>query len=121
MHYVVYIYVRLCSVPHRPGFRFQHSVAQNNQIYTSQRTVCSMLKGAQTLILGLSLTSPSLSPHYCLLLLPLLLHCSGPAFSADTISPGSVLYLISDLGVLAERVEPCSDLAFLCVYHCTPT
>lgn len=97
IHCVVYSYVRLCLMPYRLGYRLPHFVAQNGKFYMSQ--LWSTLKGDHMLILGISLPSPIPAPHYCLFLLQGL-HCSGPALSADTISPGSVLYLLSDLGVL---------------------
>lgn len=54
---VVYIYVRLFAVPHRPDIRLQHFMTQTQQLSTSQHTLWSAQKGDPKLTSGILLPS----------------------------------------------------------------
>lgn len=121
IHSVVYINVRLCLAPHRPGFRLQNFVAWNGQFYVSIHTLVHTEGGPHANFRGIPAITFS-----CLTSLPF--SAPGPALlwsclvcRHDQPRLHAVPPFWSWVAPLAERVEFCIYLAFLCVCHCDCT
>lgn len=115
------LHLRETLVPHRPGFRLQNFVAPNGQFYVPIHTLVHPEGGPHANfrdITAITFSYPPLLPFYA----------PGPALlwscfvcRHDQPMLHAVPPFWSPLAPLAERVELCINLAFLCVCCCDCT
>lgn len=122
MHHVAYIYARLCSVPHRPGFTLWHLVSQNHWFNIPMYSLV-FSEGEQNInfrdITVISFCYPTLLP-----VAPALqLHCNCLFCKHEQPRLCALPHFWFHCVPPSERVELCIDMVFLCVSHhdCTAT